>query len=121
MRRWLILLLLAVLPLQFTWSVAAAYCQHEVSSKPSHIGHHPHEHHAAPDAAKTKLSDQDTVKANKLLGDNDCGHCLNVTQAVQMHLLSVPALREPWVQSFSAPALQTRDPDRLERPNWRPA
>ena len=60
MRRVILSLLILLLPLQFSWAVAASYCQHEdqVESRVqpsagggvSHFGHHEHEHQAAQSA-----------------------------------------------------------------------
>jgi hypothetical protein len=40
MRRWLLIFLLALLPLQLSWAAASAYCQHERDMQPEHWGHH---------------------------------------------------------------------------------
>ncbi|SEJ46846.1 hypothetical protein SAMN05216567_105270 [Variovorax sp. OK605] len=40
MRRWLLIFLLALLPLQLSWAAASAYCQHERDTQPEHWGHH---------------------------------------------------------------------------------
>ena len=46
MRKVMVMLLLAVLPFQFVWGAAAAYCQHEQGSEVTHFGHHFHKHQA---------------------------------------------------------------------------
>lgn len=43
MRRWLLIFLLALLPLQLSWAAASAYCQHERDTQPEHWGHHENE------------------------------------------------------------------------------
>jgi cytochrome c553 len=40
MRRWLLIFLLVLLPFQFSWASASAYCQHERDTQPEHWGHH---------------------------------------------------------------------------------
>ena len=40
MRRWLLILLIAFLPVQFASAAAAVYCAHESDSSPKHLGHH---------------------------------------------------------------------------------
>lgn len=40
MRRWFLIFMLALLPFQFSWASASAYCQHERDSRPDHWGHH---------------------------------------------------------------------------------
>lgn len=70
MRRLLILLFAVMLPLQFTWASAAAFCEHgreqqrqqETGSAPAwHFGHHTHEHETGGAHGKsgTKLPDAD--------------------------------------------------------------
>lgn len=75
MRRWLILLLLAFLPLQFSWAAVARYCGHETSAAAGHIGHHDHagHSHAAKDvdAGQAGQADGTASGASNL----DCGHC----------------------------------------------
>ena len=47
MRRLIAVLLLALLPFQFSWSAVAAYCMHESSTaQAQHVGHHEHKHEA---------------------------------------------------------------------------
>ena len=45
MRKLFLILLLAILPLQYAWSAAAAYCGHE-QEQSQHFGHHAHQHNA---------------------------------------------------------------------------
>jgi len=55
-----------LLPLQFAWSAAAAYCQHETTEQQSkHFGHHFHAHQG--EAKKSSDS--------KLMADADCASC----------------------------------------------
>lgn len=46
MKKLLLLLLLVVLPLQATWTLAAGYCSHEGNLGSGHFGHHQHQAHA---------------------------------------------------------------------------
>ncbi|UUX96647.1 cation efflux protein, CzcI family [Aquabacterium sp. J223] len=122
MRRWLILCLLAMLPLQFSWASAAVYCQHETSSEARHFGHHQHEHKAASGTCGTNADGQDPAKGGGLSVDNDCGYChLSVAKTLQVQSLEVPTLKGPAIQDAAVGPLPTRDPDRHERPNWRRA
>ncbi len=45
-RRLLAIVLLTILPLQFSWAAVAAYCAHESSAASDHLGHHDHQHSA---------------------------------------------------------------------------
>jgi len=71
MRRYLILFLLVLMPLQFSWAAAGAYCGHEAGEKAQHFGHHPHQH-----ASGDKSSDVGTGKVEKQKGSHpDCSAC----------------------------------------------
>jgi hypothetical protein len=121
MRRWLTLLLLVTLPLQFTWTAAAAYCQHEQAPSARHMGHHEHEHPGAQGEHQQaqKAADPDATKAAKVFGDADCGYCqLSAAKPLQVQGFAIAALAGPPTLDASVPPLQTRDPDRRERPNW---
>jgi hypothetical protein len=48
MRKFVAILFLLILPLQWTTAAVAAYCQHEQDGKTQqHLGHHAHEHQAS--------------------------------------------------------------------------
>lgn len=110
MRRWFATFLLVFLPLQFTWSVAAAYCQHE-SGEVQHFGHHEHKH--ASDAGAT-----DAKKAPSGI-DEDCAFCHAGCVSALIGVLDVmPPLAAdsspPWAPHF----LASPPGDLPERPNW---
>lgn len=69
MRRLLLVFLSILLPLQFAWAGAAAYCSHEKLDSPAavtwHFGHHAHEHKA----------DNDKQPGKAKLPDADCAAC----------------------------------------------
>lgn len=65
-KKFLILVLMLLLPAQYSWSAAAAYCQHEKGSA-FHFGHHAHEH-------KDK-SDQKSGHDKLKKVDTDCEYC----------------------------------------------
>lgn len=121
MRRWLVTLLVLLLPIQFTWVVAAPYCKHETSVQVPHFGHHSHQHKDA-DAASPEPS-----KANgKADGgsqeavDYDCELCHLTTANLEPGPTPTVArgigstTHYAWEHLWSS-----RDPDRLDRPNWR--
>ena len=82
MRRLLLVFLSILLPLQFAWAGAAAYCAHEdiaeTTSLAWHFGHHTHQH-KADQAKQADGSDKGDhrAKAGKLakLPDADCTAC----------------------------------------------
>jgi len=74
MRRLLLIFLVVLLPLQFAWAGAAAYCSHEQADSQQeytwHFGHHAHEH-------KADNSHDDSARPAKSakLPDGDCNAC----------------------------------------------
>ena len=66
MVRLFVVFIALLLPLQFAWSAASAYCQHETAEQQSkHFGHHFHAHKG--EAKKSSDS--------KLMADSDCASC----------------------------------------------
>jgi hypothetical protein len=86
-RKLFLILLLAVLPLQYAWSAAAAYCGHE-QGKVQHFGHHAHQHHAGSSA------DDNTNDDGKLPGKAkfhaDCAVCHHAVQAFLLTEIAPP-------------------------------
>lgn len=124
MRRWLTLFLLFMLPVQFCWAAAAAYCQHEAAAAKTHIGHHAHEHEAKPgdaDAGAGKHAGKAAaVKGGKLVADNDCGYChLSVAKSMVPVAGQLPLAAHFFIDFGPLLAFQSRGPDRHERPKWR--
>lgn len=118
MRRWLAIVLLALLPLQFSWAAVAAYCAHEAGG--SHVGHHEHQHHgvATPDTA----ADGDDAQADtKLPGaaDADCGHCHGGCAGV-LAAVAIAHAASPRGRPVIAPekSVRARAPTPPERPQW---
>lgn len=89
-KKLFLILLLAILPYQFSWAVAGAYCQHEQGTASQHFGHHAHQHEAKADAPEGKAG------MGKL--HSDCSSChgagcvVFVTALPALGLL--PAVRE---------------------------
>ncbi|WP_420995345.1 cation efflux protein, CzcI family [Cupriavidus sp. 30B13] len=88
MRRFLILLFVLLLPLQFAWAGAAAYCSHDSQHDGAnavakwHFGHHSHAHRAniADAADTTKTADHGSPDGKDGSGkvklpDLDCAVC----------------------------------------------
>ncbi|NML17073.1 hypothetical protein [Azohydromonas caseinilytica] len=57
MRRFVLVLLIALLPLQAVWAAAANACGHEHMSGKAHFGHHEHVHTAKVTAAADDVPD----------------------------------------------------------------
>lgn len=116
MRRWLALVLLALLPLQFSWAAVAAYCGHEAGEAALHVGHHEHAHAGLPEASPDiSAADPGAV------ADFDCGHCHGSGASLPAAQRDVDPAGLATARVTSAPgALRTRAPSPPERPQWRP-
>lgn len=138
LRQCLLLFLLIVLPLQFTWAVASSYCRHEPPRAQQHFGHHEHQHQdsaqestaqaaatldaSAPSTLNAAIDqDQDLPKTNSevLSGDADCAAChAGCTPALaDMTPSSHPGLCNSAAASYSG-HLPSPPPVPLERPQW---
>jgi len=108
-KKFLLILLLTILPIQYAWSMAAVYCQHE-PSKVSHFGHHGHQHQAQAG---------DDLDKSKLSKHGDCEVCHHAVQA------SLPGA-EPVLTAAPAavfapsgvPRYHSYIADGPPRPNW---
>jgi hypothetical protein len=56
MRRFILIFLMLLLPVQWSWAAAASVCAHEKDN--SHFGHHEHQHSASPQAAEPDEADE---------------------------------------------------------------
>lgn len=116
MRRWLLILLLVLLPLQSVWAEAAAYCKHEglpASAATSHWGHHEHQHG---DTAQSSDKDQATPLAGV---DVDCNVCHAGGAVPFPAWQNPPAVR--WASALQArhiPVLPFRALTPPDKPNW---
>lgn len=116
MHRCLAVLLLMLLPLQFSWAALANYCQHEGGQTARHVGHHDHQH------LKTSGSAAET-KAGKLPAGSDSDCC-----ACHAHCLGAVADTMPFAANggafLIATAIQPQPvgppPMEPERPKWLP-
>ena len=112
MKRFFVLLLAVLLPLQFAWGTAAAYCQHETTRGATHFGHHQHVHKV--DAG------HDKVAAGKVAADYDCSYC-NATAAAVVPAFDAPLTNAPVLLAHALPPEQKRAsaPQRApDRPQW---
>jgi hypothetical protein len=113
MRRWLPILLLALLPLQLSWAAVSVYCQHETGAAAQHFGHHEHQHHA-----EEKSTDDTDAKILSTV-DADCPVC-HAGCATALHTgTPVPVMHSATGMQDIALALLSSPPPTLpERPNW---
>lgn len=124
MRRWLAIVLLALLPIQFSWAALASYCGHENGQPARHLGHAQHAH----DAHDALDSDAGAVERSAGPGatpqtpsgfDFDCGYC-HATLASLPALaagVGLPLAAAPsWVPLTEACRTRAQSPP--DRPQW---
>ncbi len=124
MRRWLTLMLLVFIPLQLSWSAAAAYCHHENAGAARHFGHHPHEHvdKADPSSLKDAAAKAEAHKTHKADQpcDGDCAYCHLGSAAALIAEVLKPGTQQAALATLEVePPVSTRAPDQHDRPNWR--
>ncbi len=126
MRRIFAILLLAVLPLQFSWAVVASYCGHEEQAGVTHFGHHEHHHHADNGGNAEPVADLDATAdaaGDKAPGamDLDCGQChgyCSVMFTLPSGLPGAFSTAHPSATLDEAGGVHA--PTRPERPQWLP-
>ena len=108
-KKYLLILLMLILPVQYAWSAAAVYCQHEQGA-PSHFGHHAHAHKASPD-------DHGHPKVKSL--DTDCEYCHMFSHAFFVPFDARPTVHVALNHAVPATLSYTSHiPRRPPRPNW---
>jgi hypothetical protein len=119
LRRILAIVLLAMLPFQFSWAAVASYCEHEAQDA-GHFGHHQHEHRADADPSAEAVAATDP-QADKAPGavDLDCGHChgqCSVMPTLTAKLSGTLSTAPPNASTNEAGGAHA--PSRPERPQW---
>lgn len=121
MRRWCGILLLLLLPFQFSWAAVAGYCQHERDVTPQHIGHHEHAHEA-PATLDVAADTQGDERSSATGVDADCAYChlsaAKVFWSTHQAQLAAPAETHSGVIATAVESLLL---ETIERPNWRRA
>lgn len=110
-RRWLSILLLVLLPLQFAWAQAADYDVRGSGSHEMHFGHHDHDHGEPPDAP-----DGDAGGSIDADGHHCHGQCSGMPAPVSVVAAVVSSLSPDVRIDAHGDALA---PPRSERPQWR--
>nr|WP_151638592.1 DUF2946 family protein [Noviherbaspirillum malthae] len=111
MKKLILIFLLALLPLQYSWAVIASYCQHE-KEHVTHIGHHADDHKGA----KGK-GDPDKGKSASL---HECEYCHQACQASLAPAISSTFLLHGRSTLASPPLLYSSHiPDGPDRPDRR--
>lgn len=87
MRRYLILFLLVLMPLQLSWAAVGSYCEHETGVQADHVGHHAHEHTSSDSAFNLDAGDPDKQGGTQHL---DCSVCHAAGLAIPVDLAVSP-------------------------------
>ena len=118
MRHWVIVLLLAVVPLQLAWAGAAVYCGHEsVVAGAKHVGHHEHAHQPSDDGASTPVEDADVSSTFHA----DCETChFGVSATLTMAPLGTAILPSTGLLDALSPRYLSHIPAGPERPDRSP-
>lgn len=118
MKKFFLLLLLFVLPLQLSWAAASAYCQHEEGKAARHLGHHSHQHQVDADAAD---ADQGADKNAKGQPHSDCHVCHGIGHAWLPPGNSMTLFDGASQAVATTPFLYASHiPDAPKRPDWLP-
>lgn len=118
MRQWLIVLMLVLLPAQFSWAAVSAYCGHETGAGTNHLGHHEHDAHEHGHAPGDNKAGKDTPAGLS----HDCGHCHGQCAALSCwaDAGAVALVSAPPAARAEAP-LPVRAMAPPERPQWHAA
>lgn len=103
MRRYLLIFMMCLLPLQWSWAAAARVCEHEQGA--AHFGHHEHQHAGAEQAAEAASAPQgdagsaphDSVADATQQSHPDCHTCHGTGVG---YISTVDAPRAPWAGTF---------------------
>ncbi len=119
MRRLLAIVLLALLPLQFSWAAVASYAEGEVQAEHGgHVDHH-HQHQADAglQAAAEQVAGDATGSAEADCGQSHCHHCHCVGMPSLANTLSTdPATARP--HALTSDTAGSHAATRPERPQW---
>ena len=121
MRRWLLIFLVVLLPMQLSWAAVASYCQHESDSAltTQHMGHHEHMHEADVSSASNEHGDTNTNPSANGAVDLDCGTChAGCGTPLLQSLTLVMAELSAETHRVSALRLSSQPVSLPERPNW---
>jgi hypothetical protein len=112
MRRFLLLFLICLLPLQISWAAVTGYCGHEQGMDSHHFGHHDDEHEAFP--AK---HGQDKQPGQLHLGYDHC-HLSGFLGILNETVFDTPAPSAQFSLQYDETAYSNLVLQRPERPKW---
>lgn len=117
MHRFVLVFLLLLLPVQWTWAAAASICRHESGAASQHFGHHDHRHEVGVNGASLVEKLSDTGAQLSDVDHADCANCHGAAPALTT-LHHAPALHQPVPQGATPylRAVTSGIPERLIRP-----
>ena len=114
MRRWILIVLLAVMPVQWAWASVAPYCGHETTAAAKkHFGHHEHQHQAG----DQKVDDGDADPLNAVHADCEFCHLAASASLPAAPDEPIAALEEASVFATPPPGYVSHIPSGPERPD----
>jgi len=121
MRRFIAILLLVLLPLEFSWAAVTSYCGSETGAAADHIGHHDHASHCQGGKLADPGSKNNADGASSPESGADCGHC----HGSCVGMIDVVSPFEPLLPGSATPGLGDHSlaehvPAQPERPQWAP-
>ena len=112
MRRFLMLILVCLLPLQISWAAVVDYCGHAQDRTAQHLGHHDDTHEAA-----SGTSGDSTHPGQYDLGHNHC-HLSSFLGILSAHMFAMGDSLQSSLPVASLPHYPSLAPDKPERPKW---
>jgi hypothetical protein len=115
MRRWVIVFLLLVVPIQLVWGAAAPYCAHEAKAgSTNHFGHHEHRHQGS----DLTSSAADEAGGGSIASHVDCESChLGTSATLPTQSICIAALPLGTVLTEHGLRFQSHVPSGPERPD----
>jgi len=113
MRRLLVIVMMFLLPVQWTWAAAASVCAHEKTAQATHFGHHEHAHEG-----KLAVDGAGNDGQNGSLAEHpDCGACHGMNSPFVPAFGSIP---EPWTDRGHYAPYASAVPSALSTHSLRP-
>lgn len=104
MRRLILVFMMCLLPLQWSWAAAASLCSHEAGQE-WHFGHHEHQHHASP---TLQCGGEEPGAAEQPGAHPDCQVCHGIGAACTA---TVTGMAQAWVDDGPLPLHRGYLPD----------
>ena len=113
MHRWLAILLLTLLPFQFSWAAVGAYCGYESDTQAQHVGHHDHQVAGVDGHGDSSAHD---ASAGQQLECSDChAGCCSLPEAPR-HLTALAVAMQAFTPDDGMVRTLAQNPP--ERPQW---